>query len=104
MRWSARITGRLWLGPGPSRRPRRPAGYQVQQATDESRQGCYRSRQPSKPTARKPSRHRVDGRRTSDSADERASPSCRDLTRCCQAASRLVGGCPPRAEWPRRVL
>jgi hypothetical protein len=34
----------------------------------------------------------------------RATPSCRDLTRCCQAASRLMGGRPPRAEWPRRVL
>lgn len=29
---------------------------------------------------------------------------CRDLRRCCQAASRLMGGFPPRAEWPRRVL
>ena len=34
----------------------------------------------------------------------RPAPSCRDLTRCCQAASRLMGGRPPRAEWPRRVL
>lgn len=30
-----------------------------------------------------------------------SSSRCRDLTRCCQAASRLMGGCPPRAEWPR---
>jgi hypothetical protein len=29
---------------------------------------------------------------------------CRDLTRCCQAASLVMGGRPPRAEWPRRVL
>jgi len=33
-----------------------------------------------------------------------AAASCRDLTRCCQAASLEIGGCPPRAEWPRRVL
>jgi hypothetical protein len=32
------------------------------------------------------------------------SRSSRDLRRCCQAASRLMGGFPPRAEWPRRVL
>ncbi|WP_371831376.1 SDR family NAD(P)-dependent oxidoreductase [Rhodococcoides kroppenstedtii] len=30
--------------------------------------------------------------------------SCSDLTRCSQAVSRVMGGCPPRAEWPRRVL
>ena len=29
---------------------------------------------------------------------------CRDPRRCCQAASRLIGGRPLKAEWPRRVL
>src|SRR6266550_3873772 len=37
-------------------------------------------------------------------APQRAQTSCRDLARCRQAASLEMGGCPPRAEWPRRVL
>jgi hypothetical protein len=39
---------------------------------------------------------------TRSAASRPTSPtSCRDLRGCCQAASRLMGGCPPRAEWPR---